>query len=130
VLLMMKTVTCGTNLNTGECDVPSIRASASLAAGASVSPLIGNQYEYLPFPARVQFAITGAATGLLVTVYSGSDVLQQSGPAQIKTTGTIQYPFDYLLDDVAGAGERLNVVISNPTGGALVYDVAVMITPL
>jgi hypothetical protein len=110
--------------------VPSIRASASLAAGATANPLQGNQYEYLPFPARVQFAVTGAVTGLLVTVFSGSDVLQQGGPAQIKATGTIQYPFDYLLDDVAGQGERLNVVINNPTGGAIVYDIAVMITPL
>jgi hypothetical protein len=43
--------------------VPSIRASASLAAGATANPLQGNQYEYLPFPARVQFAITGAGKG-------------------------------------------------------------------
>lgn len=110
--------------------MPSIRTSASLAAGATANPLQGNQYEYLPFPARVQFAITCPSAGLLATVFSGSDVLQQAGPTNVKAAGTIQYPFDYLLDDVAGQGERLNVVITNPTGGALVYDLAVMITPL
>lgn len=114
----------------GETSVPSIRVSASLAAGATANPIQGNQYEYLPFPARVQFAIAGATAGLLATVFSGSDVLQQSGPTNVKAAGTLQYPFDYLLDDVAGQGERLNVQISNPTGGAIVYDLAVMITPL
>lgn len=110
--------------------MPTIRGSASLAAGAQVNVLQGNQYEFLPFPARVEFAVSNVVAGLLATIYSGSDVLMQQAAPSVKAAGTLQYPYDFLLDDVAAAGERLNVQFNNPTAGAIVYDFVVKITPL
>ena len=113
--------------------MPSIRVTSTLAAGAVVSPLIGNQYEYLPFNARVQFALvetTPVAIGdVQATVYSGTDVLQQAGPISIKPAGNAVLPDDFLLDDVAAAGERLNVQLTSALGAAIV-DTVVIITPL
>jgi len=116
-----------------------------LVAGATLFPLQGNQYEYLPFNARVEFAIVGREGGtdldtignVRATVFSGSDILQQSGPITDKTATTAQtqnavYPDDFLLDDVAAAGERLSVQLDIPatTTGDAVFDTVVKITPL
>ena len=100
--------------------MPTIRkAMPALAAGQSVNILQGDQYEYLPFNARVQFAVIHNSTATQtadVSVFSGSDVLQQGGPPTIKAVGAV-YPDDFLLDDVAAQGERLNVQLRN-TGTA------------
>lgn len=111
--------------------MPTIRVTTTnLGANATATPLSGNQYEYLPFNARVEFAIVASAVGIDVTVYSGSDVLQQSGPATVKATPPL-YPDDFLLDDVAAAGERLNVILRETAGVATTdIETVVKITPL
>jgi len=125
--------------------MPTIRVRNTAATGAiTVFPLQGNQYEYLPFNARVEFAIVGhdGATGGVVnsaraTVFSGSDILQQQGPITDKSAVTAQsqdavYPDDFLLDDVAAAGERLSVQLDIPADVTFdaVFDTVVKITPL
>jgi len=111
--------------------VPTIRVTTTnLAANAQAFPLQGNQYEFLPFNARVEFAVVANAAGIDVTVYSGSDVLQQNGPATVKATPPL-YPDDFLLDDVAMAGERLNVILRETAGVATTdIETVVKITPL
>jgi len=111
--------------------MPTVRvASTNLAANSTNYPLSGSQYEYLPFNARVEFAVIANAAGVDVTVYSGSDVLQQSGPATVKATPPV-YPDDFLLDDVAMAGERLSVVLRETAGVATTdVETVVKITPL
>jgi len=111
--------------------MPTIRVTTTnIPANGTVFPLQGNQYEYLPFNARVEFAIVSNAAGIDVTVYSGSDVLQQNGPATVKATPPV-YPDDFLLDDVAMAGERLNVVLRETAGVATTdIETVVKITPL
>ena len=112
--------------------MPLIRVTTTnLAANSTSFPLQGNQYEYLPFAAAVAFAIIANAATIDTTVYSGSDVLQQGGPPSLKTTIITIFPDDFLLDDVAAAGERLNV-INRETGGVATTDLetTVKITPL
>lgn len=116
--------------------MPTIRKLVAVPiGGAPIYPLTGDQFEYLPFDARVQFAIiekSGVATAVLqATVYSGSDVLQQAGPVTVKAVGgTAIFPDDFLLDDEASAGERLNVVLTNSgTGAAASVECVVIITP-
>lgn len=105
--------------------------TTNLAASTTAFPLSGNQYEFLPFPARVEFAVIANAATIDVTIYSGSDVLQQSGQPTVKTTLSAVYPDDFLLDDVAAAGERLNVILRE-TGAVATTDIltVVKITPL
>lgn len=111
--------------------MPTIRNAQSLAAGGTFTPFAGNQYEYLPFNARVQIAIIAAATGLLATVFSGSDVLMQNSPVSNKgAAGVVTNPDDFLLEDIAMAGDRLNVTITNPTAGAVLTEAVAIITPL
>jgi len=114
--------------------MPTIRKRTVVAfGGAPVFPLTGDQYEYLPFPARVQFAIVGLPTAGIATtatVYSGSDVLQQNGPITQKAITTPIFPDDFLLDDVAGQGERLNVVLTNSGTVNDSVETACIITPL
>jgi len=123
--------------------MPTIRVRTDVAAAGTFFPLQGNQYEYLPFNARVEFALVGQATtaadidGITATIYSGSDILQQRGPVSNKSNVTGQtngavYPDDFLLDDVAAAGERLSVELNVPAAGAAgdTVDTVVKITPL
>lgn len=114
--------------------MPTIRARVTVPFGGSpVYPLQGDQYEYLPFPARVQFAIVGTTAGTVetrATVYSGSDVLQQNGPISEKTVVGVVNPDDFMLDDVAGQGERLNIVLTNAGTSDDTVEVVVIITPI
>jgi len=126
--------------------MPTIRQKTIVGpAGAAsvVFPLQGNQYEYLPFNARVEFAIVGNSDTtpgdvdvVQATVFSGSDILQQRSGITNKSATTAQtqnavYPDDFLLDDVAAAGERLSVELDIPSPtGTLVIDTVVKITPI
>lgn len=113
--------------------MPTIRATNVVAAGVPFFPLQGNQYEYLPFNARVEFAVvevTAVLVGdVLATIFSGTDILQQAGGITGKAAGNPVYPDDFLLDDVAAAGERLSVELNSALGAATVQTV-VKITPL
>ena len=111
--------------------MPTIRTTTTnLGANATAFPLQGNQYEYLPFNALVEFAVVANAAGILSTVYSGSDVLQQAGAATVKATSPV-YPDDFLLSDVAMAGERISVELRETAGVATTdIETVVRITPL
>jgi len=113
--------------------MPTIRNTVTVAAGVPSFPLVGSQYEYLPFNARVEFAVVEVTAILiadvLATIFSGTDILQQASGITAKVAGNPVYPDDFLLDDVAAAGERLSVELNSAAGGALVATV-VKITPL
>jgi len=114
--------------------MPTIRSIDIIAAGVPTFPLQGNQYEYLPFNARVEFAILEITPVALVgdvdaTVFSGTDILQQAALVSGEIDGRPKYPDDFLLDDVAAAGERLSVELRSAAGAATVETV-VKITPL
>jgi hypothetical protein len=111
--------------------MPLIRDRRTLAANSINYPLSGNQYEQLPFNARVEFGIVATAVTVDLAVYSGSDVLQQAGPPNVKAATSPVYPDDYPLDDVAMAGEKISVQ-ARETGGVAttVLETAVKITPL
>lgn len=112
--------------------MPTMRVNTvNIAANATVFPLQGQQYEFLKFPARVQFSIVANAAGIVATVYSGSDLLQQNGPVTVKTAAECVYPDDFFLDDVVMPGERLSVQLTE-TAGVATTDIqtTVIITPL
>jgi len=114
--------------------MPTIRSVDVIQAGVPTFPLQGNQYEYLPFNARVEFAITEITPVALIgdveaTVFSGTDILQQQALISGDIAGKVTYPDDFLLDDVAAAGERLSVELRSAAGSATVETV-VKITPL
>lgn len=112
--------------------MPLIKARTTMTANGSASPLSGNQYEFLPFDAMVEFAVL-ADTGATVeaTIFSGSDVLMQNSVVDILAVASpILYPDHYSLNDVAGAGERLNVQLREAAAGTPVVRTQVKISPI
>lgn len=115
--------------------MPLIRTSTSVPANGKAFPLVGSQFEYLPYNARVSFAIVGPDTtpgAITATIYSGSDVVQQDGPITEKPTTdqTISLQDDFLVTDIAAGGERLSIVLANSSGAAITVLCAVQIYPV
>lgn len=112
--------------------MPQFPFTASVAAGATYQPLNGWQYEYLPYPAMVEVGINATAVGVVATISSGSDVLQEESPVQAGgTAGVIPSPLNTpYLTDQAAAGDRLKVSARNTTGGAINVNGIIKVTPL
>lgn len=111
--------------------MPLIYKQTSLAAGASASPVQGDQFEFIGRPALIEFGIVAEATGVVMTVFSGADLLAQESPVNIRAAGVPPtYPDDFILQDVAGGGDRLNVQLRNTSGGTIIVRTMIRITYL
>ncbi len=106
--------------------------SQSIVAGAVFNPLDGWDYEFLPWPARVEFCFRATAVDLVCTVVSGSDRLQEEDDVPAGgTLGTTPTPFNTpVLIDEAAARDRLKLNFRNPTVGTIGVDGYVDLTPL
>src|SRR6267154_1405660 len=93
-----------------------------LAANAQVNLLAGTQYEFLPprlYPrgALVEFATLTDATGVLRTVQTGSDVVEEESPMNIGTINVQPvYPDNFTLNDLVAPGEKINVKARDTSG--------------
>ncbi len=111
--------------------MPTLVVRTALAASGTATPLSGSQYEYLPFPALVEIGISTDATGVLATVSSGPDILQEEGPVQVGTINVQpKYPDDFYLRDEAAPGDRLKIGLRDTSAAARVVMTVVNITPL
>ena len=110
--------------------MPTIKVQTSVPANGVVDNVLqGNQFEFLPFNAQLDFGIVAAAAGIVMDVYSGADTLIEAGTASAANRSPV-FPDDFDLRDVAAAGERIKVRLRNTTAGALVVNTTVRITPL
>lgn len=113
----------------GDPKVPNVIVRQSIAAGAAVNLMLGQQYEIIPQDAFCEFAPFAEATGVVSTVFSGSDLLQQEGPVALVTANALPvYPDSFFLNDPVVAGDRLQVLVRNTTAGAIISGVIVRIT--
>lgn len=105
---------------------------AGVAAGVTITPWQGNQYEYLPWNAAIAVALLADAGDVwLASVFSGSDVLMQSSQIdQLAVATPIVYPDHFTLTDIAAAGERISAQLTNNTGAAADVRTAVRIDPI
>jgi len=111
--------------------MPVMVKTVAVPANGAATPLVGDQYEFLGFAAALAFAIVADAAGVVATVFSGSDLLQQEGPAVIRAAGAMPVnPDDFYLADVAAPGDRLSVQLRNTTGAPINARVVVQINPL
>lgn len=110
--------------------MPIINRSTSIAANATNANIFaGSAFEYLPGNAALQFGIvqaTGNVGDLLVTVQSGSDILQEEAPVPV-FAGMPRRDVDFILTDVALGGERLLLRVRNTTAGAIVLNTTLII---
>lgn len=93
--------------------------------------LSGSQYEYLPFPAYIEVGLTGAAIGVLTTIFSGPDVLAEEGAVSLGTANVYpKYPDEFYYTDEAAPGDRLRIQLRNTTGANIIVAASVRIRPL
>jgi len=110
--------------------MPIIKRETSVAANSTVDNIIdGSIYEFLPFNAALNIGNNGSATGLVVTINTGSDTVQEESPVNVNTVFPV-IPDDMDVQDVAAAGERLVIKARNTTGGALTLRTLVQLTPV
>lgn len=111
--------------------MPSDVITVSIAAGATATPLAGRQYEFVNDASLVQIGILAEATGMVQTIYMGSDLVQEEAPCQIGTANQVPvYPDHYNVAENVYAGTRLKVQLRNTSAGTIVNKVAIRINPL
>lgn len=104
--------------------MPSLPWSQSIAAGALFNPLSDWQYEYVPADGTITILHRATLVGLVATITSGSDTLQEEAPVPAGgTAGFTPSELDVrpITDDVL-SDDRLKIRYRNPTAGAIVID--------
>jgi len=104
--------------------MPVLTWTQSVAAGATYQPLNGWQYEYIPFGGAIRILHDATAVGVVATVTSGSDTLQERSPLSASgTAGHLPSQLDVpeVTDQVA-AGDRQKILYENTTGGAITVN--------
>lgn len=114
--------------------MPALIISQALTANGSITPLVGWQYEYLPYPARVRvgFRTTGAAGNVRGSVNSGSTAIMPECPIQVGgtagvTPAALNTPF---VEFVAPAGDRLQLTFRETAGATPTVDAIIYVDPL
>ena len=97
-----------------------------------LNPLSGWQYEYLPWPAQVILLVRSTTAGNRITVYSGSETIQERTPVQ--AGGTIGVTPSELntpaISFQAAAGDRLKLVIDEVLAGTPTVDGVAIVNPI
>ncbi len=113
--------------------MPQLNFSQTLTANQlGFNPISGWQYEYLPWPAHVILLVRATDVNERMTVYSGSETIQERSPVQGGgTAGTTPSELNTpAVSWQAAAGDRLKVVIDNTTAGTPTVDGIIIINPL
>lgn len=111
--------------------MPSFSIAQSVPANGTALPLSGSLYEYIPFNATIEFAMvqaSGAVGAVLATVNSGPDTLMEEGAISAAARYPV-YPDDYSLTDQVAQGDRIKIQLRNTTGGIIIVNVVLKITP-
>jgi hypothetical protein len=106
-----------------------MQGNTAILTATTVNVLAGQQYEFVPFDASVEFGLVMTVLGMLVSVFSATDLLLDSAPVVVKATAPV-YPDDFMLHDVARKGDRLQIKANNPTGGTINLLWTVKLTPI
>lgn len=106
--------------------------SQAILTGATFNPLTDWQYETPDFDGMIEVFSRATAVGLLVTISSAGDTLQQESPVQAGgTAGTT--PSRLNTEPVVGRAakfQKVRIGYRNPTGGTITVDGQIILTPL
>jgi hypothetical protein len=112
--------------------MPQFNFSQALTANQlGFNPLAGWQYEYLPWPAQVILLVRATDANERITVYSGSETIQERSPVQAGgTAGVIPSELNTpAISWIGAAGDRLKVVIDNTTAATPTVDGIIIANP-
>ena len=107
-------------------------STAMTANQLGLNPLSGWQYEYVPWPASVVLLVRSTTTGNRITIFSGSETIQERTPVQGGGTAGVTpselntTPISWLT----AAGDRLKLVIDEVLAGTPTVDGVIIINPL
>lgn len=100
--------------------MPSDIVTTSTAAGSTSTPFSGRQYEFLP-GGDVAIGILAEATGIVATVYLGSDLVLEEAPVPIGSANQVPvWPDHYLIQERVYPNTRMKVQLRNTSGGTIV----------
>lgn len=112
--------------------MPSFIFSQSVAAGATFNPLVGWQYQYLPFPAQVSVLARATAIAMVNVYTSGSETIVEESPTQAGGTAGVT-PAALNTPEQnwhAAAGDLLKLNYRNTSGAAITVDGIIDVVPL
>lgn len=114
--------------------MPALPFVVTMTANGSATPLVGWQYEYLPWPARVAILTrtTGASGNVRSSITSGSTQIQPEAPVQVGGTSGVTPVADTtpVISFNAPAGDRLQLNLRETAGATPVVDGIVYVEPL
>lgn len=113
--------------------MPNLVFSQAMTANqAGLNPFSGWQYEYVPAPSRIKILPRATTTGVRITVYAGSDTIQERSPVQGGGTAGVT-PSELNTPPIifyAAAGDRLKANLDEVSGGTPTVDVLIVMDPL
>jgi hypothetical protein len=107
-------------------------STAMTASQLGLNPLSGWQYEYLPWPASVILLVRATTTSAKMTIFSGSETIQERVPVQGGGTAGVT-PSELNTPAAsfqAAAGDRLKLVIDETGGLTPTVDGVIIVNPL
>ncbi len=112
--------------------MPSFIYTQAVLTGATFTPLVGWQYQYLPWPAEVTVMSRGTAVGMVQTYTSGSETIVEESPVQAGgTAGVTPAPLNTPVQGWhAAMGDLLKLSFRNTTGGTITVDGIIEVVPL
>lgn len=107
-------------------------STAMTANQLGLNPLSGWQYEYVPYPAQVALLVRSTTTGNRITIFSGSETIQERTPVQGGgTAGTTPSELNTTpVVFLAAAGDRLKLVIDEVAAGTPTVDGVIKVDPV
>lgn len=110
--------------------MPVIQREVTIAANAvNENILAGSAFEFARGNILLSMGVTQAATGLLLTINVGSDIVLEESPPAIQTRFPI-IPDEMYYTDVATVGDRIVLRVRNSTGGGIIVRAVVQVTNL
>jgi hypothetical protein len=107
-------------------------STAMTANQLGLNPLSGWQYEYLPFPSSVVLLMRSTTVSNRVTIFSGSETIQERTPVQGGGTAGVT-PSELNTTPIAffgAAGDRLKLVIDEVGALTPTVDGVIVINPV
>ncbi len=112
--------------------MPSFIFTQAVLAGATFNPLVGWQYQYLPWPAEVSVLARATAVAMVNVYTSGSETIVEESPTQAGgTAGVTPSPLNTPVQGwYAAAGDLLKLNYRNTSGGTITLDGIIEVKPM
>ncbi len=112
--------------------MPSFIFTQAVLAGATFNPLVGWQYQYLPWPAEVSVLARATAIAMVNVYTSGSETIVEESPTQAGgTAGVTPSPLNTPAQGWhAAAGDLLKLNYRNTSGATITVDGIIEVVPM